>query len=176
MSRQVNPHVLIWAVALGLGAPGAALAQPTPETTPAARSVALKADALAFAVNGYSGVFRLSLAKGVGLADVAFQSVHSKVHLSEADGGCSFLLSEKGDAVAGVLAEPLDEMTRLDEHAAGTAGGIEDEAVVRLYDVDDRLHERGRREELAVVLCALHRELHQEIFVDAPEDIAARVS
>lgn len=64
MSRQVNPHVLIWAVALGLGAPGAALAQPTPETTPAARSVALKADALAFAVNGYSGVFRLSLAKG----------------------------------------------------------------------------------------------------------------
>ena len=74
---------------------------------------------------------------------------------------------------AGVLAELLDEVARLDEHAAGAAGGIEDDAVVRLDDVDDGLHERGRREELAVVLRALHGELHQEVFVDAPEDVAA---
>ena len=35
------------------------------------------------------------------------------------------------------------------------------------------LHQRGRREELAVVLGALHGELHQEVFVDASEHIAA---
>ena len=39
-------------------------------------------------------------------------------------------------------------------------------------DVLKHLHQRGRREELAVVLRALHRELHQEVFVDAPEHIA----
>ncbi len=44
--------------------------------------------------------------------------------------------------------------------------------MVRLDDVDDRLHERGRREELAVVLRALHRELRQEVFVDAAEHVA----
>ena len=68
----------------------------------------------------------------------------------------------------------LDEMAGLHKHAARSAGGIEDDAVVRLDDVDDGLHERGRSEELAVVLGALHGELHQEIFVDAAEHIAGR--
>ena len=44
--------------------------------------------------------------------------------------------------------------------------------MVGLDDVDDGLHERGRREELAVVVRALHGELHQEVFVDAPEHVA----
>ena len=35
------------------------------------------------------------------------------------------------------------------------------------------LHDRGRREELAVVVRLLHRELGEEVFVDAAEDIAA---
>ena len=50
---------------------------------------------------------------------------------------------------------------------------VEDDAVVRLDDVDDGLHQRGRGEELAVVLRALHGEFHQEVFVDPAEDIAA---
>ena len=70
-------------------------------------------------------------------------------------------------------AKPLDEVAGLDEHAARAAGGIEDDAVVGFDDVDDGLDERGRGEELAVVLRALHGELHEEVFVDAPEDIAA---
>jgi len=44
--------------------------------------------------------------------------------------------------------------------------------VLRLDDVDDGLHQRGRREELAAVLRPLHGELHQEVFVDAPEHVA----
>ncbi len=110
--------------------------------------------------------------KRIGLADVAFQAMHSEIHLRKADGGRRFLLTEEGDAMAGVLPEALDEMARLDEHAAGTAGGIEHDPVIGLDDIDDGLHERGRREELAIVLRALHGELHQEVFVDAPEDIA----
>ena len=67
----------------------------------------------------------------------------------------------------------LDEMAGLNEHAARPARRIEDNTVVRLDHVDDGLHERGRGEELAVVLRALHGELHEEVFVDASEDIAA---
>ena len=70
------------------------------------------------------------------------------------------------------LSALLDEVAGLNEHAARPARGIEDDAVVRLDDVDEDLHERGRGEELAVVLRALHGELHQEVFVDAPEDVA----
>lgn len=35
------------------------------------------------------------------------------------------------------------------------------------------MDERGRGEEVAVILRALHGEFHQEIFVDAPEDLAS---
>ena len=66
-------------------------------------------------------------------------------------------------------------MAGLDEHAAGAAGGVEHDAVVRLDDVDDGLHERGRREELAVVVRLLDGELGQEVFVDAAEHVAGGV-
>ena len=44
--------------------------------------------------------------------------------------------------------------------------------MVGLNDVDDGLDNRRRGEELAVVVCALLRELRQEIFVDAAEHVA----
>ncbi len=44
--------------------------------------------------------------------------------------------------------------------------------MVRLDDVDDGLHERGRRKELAVVVCLLNGELGEKVFVDTTEDIA----
>ena len=46
----------------------------------------------------------------------------------------------------------LDEVAGLDDHAAGAAGGIEDDAVAGLDDVHDGLNDGGRGEELAVVL------------------------
>ena len=45
-------------------------------------------------------------------------------------------------------------------------------AVVGLDDVDDGLHDRRRREELAVVVRALFGELGEEVFVDAAEHVA----
>ena len=66
----------------------------------------------------------------------------------------------------------LDEVAGLHEHAARAAGRVEHRAVVRLDDVDDGLHDRGRREELAVVVRLLDRELGEEVLVDAAEDVA----
>ena len=67
----------------------------------------------------------------------------------------------------------LDKVAGLDEHAAGAASGIEHDAVIGFDGVDEGLHQRGRGEEFAAVLRALHRELHQEILVNAAEHIAA---
>ena len=58
------------------------------------------------------------------------------------------------------------------EHAARAAGGVEDDAVIRLDHIHDGLDNRGRRKELAVVVCALLGELGQEVFVDAAEHVA----
>ena len=44
--------------------------------------------------------------------------------------------------------------------------------MVRLDDIDDGLHDRDRREKFAAVMGFLVGELGQEVFVDAPEDIA----
>ena len=77
--------------------------------------------------------------------------------------------------MTGVLALVLNEMAGLHKHTAGTAGRIKDNAVVRFDDVNDGLHERGRGEKFAVVLCPLHGELHQEVFVNPPEDITAGI-
>ena len=78
--------------------------------------------------------------------------------------------------MAGVLSLPLNEMAGLHEHAAGTASRIKHDAVIRFDDIDEGLHQRGQGEKLAVVLCALHRELHQEVFVDTTEHVAAGVA
>ena len=83
-----------------------------------------------------------------------------------------FSWPKKVTSAAGVLAQPLDEVAGLHEHAARAAGRIEHHAVVGLDHVHDGLHERGRREELAVVLRALHRELHQEVLIDPAEHVA----
>ena len=46
--------------------------------------------------------------------------------------------------MTGVLAEPFDEMTCLDEHAARAACRVEDDTVIRLNHVHDGLDERWR--------------------------------
>ena len=89
-----------------------------------------------------------------------------------ADGVAVLLLAVEDDLLRCVAARVLDEVAGLHEHAAGAAGRVEDDAVVRLDDVDDGLHDRRRREELAVVVGLLHRELGQEVLVDAAEDVA----
>jgi hypothetical protein len=52
----------------------------------------------------------------------AFQTMDSKVHFCQADGGGGFFLTEKSDTPHSVHSFVLDEMVGLHEHAAGTAG------------------------------------------------------
>ena len=46
--------------------------------------------------------------------------------------------------------------------------------MIRFDDIDDHLDDRDRREKLAAVVRLEIGELRQEIFVDAPEDVAVR--
>ena len=64
------------------------------------------------------------------------------------------------------------EIGRMNEHSARAAGRIEDAAVIGLDDLDDELHDAGRRVILAALLHLLHREITHEIFVDAAEGVA----
>ena len=105
----------------------------------------------------------------------ALQPVDGEVHLGDADGIAVLLLAVKDDLAGGVAAVVFDEMAGLDGHAGGAEGGVEDDAVVGLDDVDDGLDERGRGEELAVVVGFLDGELGEEILVDAAEDVAGGV-
>ncbi len=114
--------------------------------------------------------------EGVGFLDVALQPVHGQVHLGQADGGGGFFLAVKGDLFHGLLARLFDEVAALHEHAARAAGQIGHHAVAGFDDVDQRLHQRRWREKFAVVLCALHGELHQEIFVNAAKHITRGVA
>ena len=115
----------------------------------------------------------LVLVVGDRFGDFAVQPVDGEVHLGDADRRRVFLLAVEDDLLCRVLAFVLDEVAGLHEHAARSAGWIEDDAVIRLDDVDDELHERRRSEELAVVVGLLDGELGEKVFVDAPEDVAA---
>ena len=66
----------------------------------------------------------------------------------------------------------LDEVGRLHEHAARTAGGVVDLAVKGFEDLHDEPHDRGGGEELAALLAFGEGELAEEVLVDQPEPVA----
>ena len=103
---------------------------------------------------------------------VPLQAVNGEVDLRELGGRLVLLVAIERDALHRVLAGILDEVARLHEHAARTAGRIEDDPVVGLDDVDDGLDDRGWGEELAIVVRALFRELGEEVLVNAAEYVA----
>lgn len=69
----------------------------------------------------------------------------------------------------------FDKAGRLDEHAAGAAGGVEDAAVVGLENFHDEADDGGGGVELAAFLPLGHGELAEEVFVDEPEGVAVFV-
>ena len=98
--------------------------------------------------------------------------MHGKVDLGELRRRLVLLVAVERDPRHRVFALAFDEMARLHEHSARAAGGIKHHTVIWLDHVHDHLYERGRGEELAVVVGLLLRELHEEVLVDATEDIA----
>ncbi len=112
------------------------------------------------------------LVVAVSLADLAAQSVDRQVHGAEAHRLVDAFLAVDRDLLFGVVPMVLDESSRLDEHAARTAGGVEDAAAEGLDDLDDQLDQRGRGEELAAFVSLAHGEVAQEILVDLAEGVA----
>ena len=74
-----------------------------------------------------------------------------------------------------LLSVRLDEVGRLDEHAARSASRIEHGAAVGLDDLDHEADDRARSEELTPALAFGKGELAEEVFVNLPEDIARGV-
>jgi hypothetical protein len=65
----------------------------------------------------------------------------------------------------------LHEAGALDEHAAGTAGGVEHATVIGLKDLHDQADDATRCEELAAFLPLCSGEFAEEIFVDPAEGV-----
>ncbi len=103
--------------------------------------------------------------------DLAFEPVDREVDLRQPGSGLVLLMAVERNPVHRFLARIFDEVAGLDEHPAGAASGVEDDAVVGLDDVDDGLNDGRWREELAVVVRALLGEFGEEILVDAPENV-----
>ena len=121
-----------------------------------------------------SGKLVRVLVVGDGLvtgADSALQPVDGEVDLGELRSGLVLLVAVERDPLHSVLARVLDEVARLHEHPARTAGGVEDDTVIRLDHIHDGLDDRRRGEELAVVMRTLLGELDEEILVDTAEHV-----
>ena len=105
--------------------------------------------------------------------DLSGQAVHRHVHEAELGVVLHLFLPEEGHGAVGVHARRVHEVAALDEHAARTAGWVQQCAFLRLDDVHDHLHQGFRREEDAVVGGDVLGELVQEVFVDAADHVAA---
>ena len=105
------------------------------------------------------------------VADFAFEAVDGEVHPAEATGFVGLLNAVDGEFGSGVLLVLRHEARRLDEHAARTAGGVEDESVVGFDDFREQTNDGARRIELAPALTFAHGELAEEVLINAPEGV-----
>ena len=108
------------------------------------------------------------------VADVAFQPVDGEVHAAEAAGFVGLLDAVDGEFGGGVLLVLRHEPGGLDEHAARTAGGVEDAPVVGLDDLGEEPDDAAGGVKLAAALAFGHGELAEEVFVDAPEGVVVQ--
>ena len=95
-----------------------------------------------------------------------------EVHFGQPDRRGVLFHPVEGQALVWVGLHRFDEMRRLHEHAARATGGVDDLATCGFDHIDDGFNDADGREELAVVVGFLVSKLRQEVFVDAPEDIA----
>ena len=105
------------------------------------------------------------------ILDIAFQAVDSKVHFCQADGGRILLLPVKGNAFLGDFMHSFNKVSTLNEHAARSAGGIQNLPVIRFNDIDNHLHKRHWSKKFTVIVCLLIRKLGEEIFVNTAKNI-----
>ena len=114
----------------------------------------------------------LDVAEGVGmlLPDIRLDPADGEVHDGEAAGGGIAFLPVDGD-VPELAAVAFHELFRLDEHAAGAAGGIVDAPLVGGEHLDKAAHHAGGGVELPAVLPLRTGEAGEEILIHPPEQI-----
>ena len=80
--------------------------------------------------------------EGVGLVardDAPVQAMHRHVHEAQLGIVLHFLLTVEGHLAVGVHAGSVDEVARLDKHAAAAASGVKHDALLGLQHVDEHL-------------------------------------
>ncbi|MOA10761.1 hypothetical protein D3C78_1306650 [compost metagenome] len=102
--------------------------------------------------------------------NIPFKTMDGQVHLAQAGRYTVFFVPVEGQLVR-VFFVDFQEVRALHEHAAGTARGVKDDAVIRLQHIGDELHEGNRGKEFTAVMSPLVGKFGQEIFVDTAKDV-----
>ena len=111
----------------------------------------------------------------VALADITGQTVDSQIHLAQPDGLGHLLLTIDTQLSSWVLLMFSHKTGTLNEHTAGTTGRVENAAVERLNDSDDKLDDGRGSEELAALLTFTHCKVAKEVFVYLAEGVPLNI-
>ena len=98
--------------------------------------------------------------------------MQGEVHLCQGDRVVGLLGAEDRELPGGRSVVALDELRALDEHAARSAGRVEDSALIGLEDLDDEPDDGVRREVLTTALAFLRGEIGEEVLVNEAECVA----
>jgi hypothetical protein len=113
-------------------------------------------------------------AVGMFRAEVALDAANRQVHLRQPPGGVVGFLAVDRD-VADAPAVGFDEALGLDEHPAGAATGVEGATFVGGEHRHEQPDDAVGGIELAALFALRAGELGEEVFVDAPQDVAGAV-
>src|SRR5437879_2769378 len=94
-----------------------------------------------------------------------------QVHPAEVGGGLNFFLTMDGEFCRGIFLMFRYEAGGLDEHTAGTAGGIQDTPVERFEHFDEKSDDAAGSVEFAAFLSFRAGKLAEEIFVNSAEGV-----
>ena len=105
---------------------------------------------------------------------VARETMESEIHLGDFDGVARLFLTIDRH-VRDILVIHLHKLRRLYEHTTTPACRIEDTPLEGLDDIDDELHEGGRREKFSSALTFCESEFAKKILINHPEHISLDV-
>ena len=110
---------------------------------------------------------------GVGLLDIAAQTIDGNVHFGKFDSFERFFLPVNKEAriLAGRFTR-FDKLCGLHEHAARAAGGIKDSAVVRFDYLHHQADHRTRRKKFSAFLAFRLGKFAEKVFVNLAEHVA----
>ena len=107
--------------------------------------------------------------------NVTVQTMHRHIHGAQLRIKFRFLLTVEGHFFIGLHAPVIHKVACLHKHAAAATGRVEQNALLRLNDINNQAHKRLRREEYSVVLSYGLSEFTQKIFINPSQNVAAHI-